>query len=427
MDYNKILDFALDSMLKAGAEKAKGEVVVTEKHELNTESNKVKLFRTNENKSLMLKYIADQRQGTITLNKVDEDSIIKGIEELVQITAASPQDEAYDIAPEDEGSYEMGALEPDLDKVFDQLSFFMDEMKTRYSKISGDAILSYDLKKRYVKNTNGLNISEYNGAYNFMMMFAAKEGDKITSFNYSGASMAELDQKLSDAALMGQLMDQTVEELNAVPLNDKFVGDVIITPHCLTDLLSTYSGIALTDGSLIAGTSVLKDKVNQVVASPLLTWTSTPRSSNVGQIISSEGYVMKDMPIIENGVLKNLMLSDYAARKTGLTRSDSYGHPMFSVEPGDRSYKDLIKDVDKGILLCRFSGGHPNADGNFAGVAKNSFYIENGEIKHPIVETMVSGNIFNIFKDIKSISNERVEFGHQKLPWVHTTNATISG
>ena len=68
----------------------------------------------------------------------------------------------------------------------------------------------------------------------------------------------------------------------------------------------------------------------------------------------------------------------------------------------------MIKDIDKGILLCRFSGGSPSDNGDFSGVAKNSYYIENGEIKYPITETMVSGNANEMFNNLDNISKEQI-------------------
>ena len=52
---------------------------------------------------------------------------------------------------------------------------------------------------------------------------------------------------------------------------------------------------------------------------------------------------------------------------------------------------DMVADVEKGVLITRFSGGRPSDNGDFSGVAKNSYYIEDGEVKFPLSETMVSG------------------------------------
>ena len=86
----------------------------------------------------------------------------------------------------------------------------------------------------------------------------------------------------------------------------------------------------------------------------------------------------------------------------------------------------MIKDVDKGIILCRFSGGSPSDNGDFSGVAKNSFYIENGEIQYPITETMISGNIAQMFMNIIDISNDTIDFGYNILPWISFDGITIS-
>ena len=86
----------------------------------------------------------------------------------------------------------------------------------------------------------------------------------------------------------------------------------------------------------------------------------------------------------------------------------------------------MIKNIDKGILLCRSSGGYPSDAGDFSGVAKNSYYIENGQIKHPLIETMVSGNISDMLLNIRDISNKNINFGNKILPWIAFDGLTIS-
>ena len=76
--------------------------------------------------------------------------------------------------------------------------------------------------------------------------------------------------------------------------------------------------------------------------------------------------------------------------------------------------------------MCRFSGGMPSDNGDFSGVAKNSYYIENGKIKHPVIETMISGNISKMFLDINNISTENINFGDRILPWISFNGITIS-
>jgi len=429
MNNNQLLDYCLNKMQEAGADKAQVTLTMTDKHELNTESNMVKLLRSTDDLNLTFKFIKDQKSASTTINKKSEEEIAGAISKLVDLSKAAPVDEANDIAEAyEEESFELGVLEPDLDEVYRALEDLNQDMKTRYQKISGDAILSYDRRHRLIANTNGLKLEEVSGKYNFNMMFSAKDGDKITSFNYTGGSTCDLKDKLTDLGMLGELLDQSVEELEAQPFKGKFVGDVIIAPSCLGDFLAYIDGSALSDSAIISGSSMLKDKIGEKIASPQFTWHSNPRSNDLptGYTLTADGYVADDLTIVENGVLKSFLLSQYGAKKTGLERSKNYGG-AFIVEPGQDSLDDMIKDVKEGILLTRFSGGRPGPDGGIAGVAKNSFYIKDGAIQYPMTETMISGNLFDFLNEIKSISNRRVNYGNSILPWIATKGGTISG
>ena len=46
----------------------------------------------------------------------------------------------------------------------------------------------------------------------------------------------------------------------------------------------------------------------------------------------------------------------------------------FVVPSGDRSLDDSVAGTERGAILSRFSGGNPNSNLEFSGVAKNSFY-----------------------------------------------------
>ena len=96
------------------------------------------------------------------------------------------------------------------------------------------------------------------------------------------------------------------------------------------------------------------------------------------------------------------------------------------VEESKKPKDEIIRNIKKGILLERFSGGRPSADGEFSGVAKNSYYIENGKIKYPISETMISGNIQEMFSNIGEISSDRIDFGYCIFPWISFKGVTVS-
>ncbi|MFW5985998.1 MAG: metallopeptidase TldD-related protein, partial [Halanaerobiales bacterium] len=224
------------------------------------------------------------------------------------------------------------------------------------------------------------------------------------------------------------LLEQSEEQLQAQPMEGKFKGDIIITPDCLNSIIDYYTRVFLRDGVLISGSSPFKDRLNERVAGDKFTLHSNPLSDEIadGYFITGDGYVAENLTIIDSGVLNSFLLSQYGANKTSLERAKNSGG-AYIIEPGERPLTEIIKNIDRGILLARFSGGNPGPNGDFTGVAKNSFYIEEGEIRNPLTETMIAGNLADLFMSIKDISSERINFGSAVMPWICSAGVTISG
>ena len=178
---------------------------------------------------------------------------------------------------------------------------------------------------------------------------------------------------------------------------------------------------------MITGNSLFKEKLNEQITHPGLTLHSKPVSDEItdGYFITADGYVAENSIIIKGGILKTYLLGIYGSQKLKKQRAVNDGG-AYMVEPGKISLNEIIKNIDKGLLLARFSGGNPASNGDFSGVAKNSYYIENGEIKNPISETMVSGNIRDMFENMGEISKDRVDFGYCVFPWISFKGVTVS-
>lgn len=426
----EIVNYCQDSLKSFGADKAQCVLYKNKKYEMNTESGTISLLRTTLDTSLSLTVIKDNKKGTISINKTDEESIKEAVKNVFELSLNSDADEAYDIAPfQNHKEFLTGDSEPDMDRMYNLLKGYIAAVKIAYPAINlMDTTMSFDTNVKYLVNSNGVDFKESKGIYNFGSMFAAKEGEKSSSFNYSGSSMLKLEKELMEYGSVKTLLKQSVEQLDTKALEGKFQGDIIITPDCLNDLVSVYVDTFLRDGSLISGTSILKDKLNKKVASEVLSIYSKPVSKEIsdGYHITSDGFEAENIAIIEKGILRSFMLSQYGAKKTNRERAKNAGE-CYVIDPGSESFNDIIKGIEKGILLARFSGGQPSSNGDFSGVAKNSYYIEKGEIKYPISETMISGNLYETFNNIKGISKERIDNGSSVLPYICVSGATISG
>ncbi|TFG83957.1 MAG: TldD/PmbA family protein [Spirochaetales bacterium] len=414
----------------AGADKAAASFSRGEQSELNVDAGRMSLYRTTVNVSLGLTAHVETRKGSISLNKYDDESIRVAAIEAVSMARSSEPDPANDISPARPlESFSAGPELPDDAAMYSRLKEFVGYAAERYPDTRLEqCILDFGQGRSYYANSNGAEFTERSGSYSFSAMFTTKDGTKASSFNYSGASHRNLDTALKDWASVDALMKQSTEQTSVGSIEGNFSGDVIITPDCLGDFISFIDGVYISDYSLITGTSPWKDKLGTPVTSPLFTLRSQPNGPGieVGYSYTGDGFRAENCPIIEAGILRNFTLGLYGSNKTGKPRCPSGGGAPV-VDAGDTPFQDMVKSVKRGLLLARFSGGSPSDNGDFSGVAKNSYLIENGTIVRPVGETMIAGNIGKLFREIRAVSRERVDYGSAVFPWVLAGGVSISG
>jgi PmbA protein len=196
----------------------------------------------------------------------------------------------------------------------------------------------------------------------------------------------------------------------------------------LGELISAVLDNCVSDGALMDKTSPWLGKLGEKVADSSFTLSSAPFDSRIvwGEKVTGDGYISADYDIIKDGVLKSFALSRYGAKKTGFDRAANTARNIV-IAGGDTSLEELYKKVGRGLCLNRFSGGSPSPNGDFSGVAKNSFLIEDGKLTDAVSETMVSGNLLEMLGNIIGISRETAADGGTVLPWILFGGVTISG
>ena len=427
-DGDLLAKHALEALMEAGAEHAQCRLVDTDRVELNAEWDEPSLLRSTREHSLQLVAIKDGKKGTIVANDTTPDAVARLAAEVVAYADASAADEANAIAPpSDPATFESGPAKAALDGMHDRLTELLAHRKERYPTTTmRQVVFDFTRETTILVNSNGVDLRSNVGGYNFVAMFSSRDGADTSSFNYTSAHTRDLDRPVIALGSFERLMGQSGEQLHTERSPDKFVGDLVVTPDCLGSFLGPITQY-LSDDPLITGTSVYKDRLGERIVDEALTLRLTPRDPawSCPRFITRDGFVSRDTTVIERGVLKHFLLSQYGARKTGGERSPADPN-AWAIDAGEVALDDLIGGVERGVLICRFSGGRPNDAGDFSGIAKNSYLIEDGKIGVPLSETMVSGNLVRAFEAIGGISKERVDFGNAVLPWIRLPGVTIS-
>ncbi len=424
------LDYCAQVLRERGVDKFQCSLANTKQYEMNLEGTAFSLIRTITDNTLSIIVIKDQRKGSISLNGVDEQSIRAAVDTALELSSTSQPDPDYDISPQQEAqTFQSGSKEPEAERMYELLKEYSTEVPRLFPtiKLMETTFMHTHCVTRFI-NSNGVDFVTDQGVYELSSIFASKDGEKATSFNYSGFTMQDLEKPMLERGSLEVLLRQSEEHLEAKPFEGQFVGDVIFTPDCLHNLLYYYAMTFLGDGAMIGGTSPFKNKLGQKVASEKLTISSQPVADAMasGYFVTGDGFAAENVTFVDEGVLKSFLLSQYGSKKTGLERAKNEGR-CWVVEPGDKTFAEMISQVDRGLLVARYSGGSPSSNGDFSAVAKNSYYIENGKIMYPVTETMVAGNMADMFAKVKEISSERIDFGEGIIPYLLTTGVTVSG
>lgn len=132
-----------------------------------------------------------------------------------------------------------------------------------------------------------------------------------------------------------------------------------------------------------------------------------------------EGVRTYKKDIIKDGKLLTLLHNLKTANKAGIKSTGngfkaSYAAPVdvsstnFYIEKGTKTLDNLMNDMGQGIMVTELAGLHSGANfitGDFSLAAKG-FYIDGGKKSYPIEQITISGNFFDLLKNIIDISDD---------------------
>lgn len=417
--------------LKAkGVTKARHYVSERETSEYTVEMGEFKLLRTLFDNSASVTVFKGTKKGSASGNDLSPAGVSGVIDSAIASAEAASEDPCYDIAPDQgEHIWTKGAPVQDKDKFFARIKEFAEQASKEFPKLNISQIIAKHVGFHVVnRNTNGTRFEQTGGYYSILAEYAAVGEGITTNQDYAYLSTIDLDTPFLDQGIMRQDLRDGEAQLNRVEVKGKFEGSIILKSDCLANFLYTIVSNYSSDGVLIEGTSQWADKVGQKVADERLTISFDPNDDRMinPDLTTGEDFIVEPFTYIEKGVLKGHILSLYASNKTGKAMAKCTGDSMVIV-PGTKSLAEIIKETKRGLIVKSFSGGNPGANGEFSGVVKNSFYVEDGEIKGAVTETMINGNLGEILNTIRDISSDVVCDGSSVLPYIAFDKVVISG
>jgi len=200
---------------------------------------------------------------------------------------------------------------------------------------------------------------------------------------------------------------------------------VILAPEAAF-LFHTTLCAGLSADALQRGTSPLCERLGEPILSDKLTVVDNPllEGDINSRAFDDEGVPCQKRTLVEGGVLKGFLIdqrngaalgkpSTGNARKKALfgegTEIDANPWPMnLETQPGTASYRDLIADLDEGLLLTSGMGFHSGnyPQGQFS-VQAVGFHINDGKVVGRLDKTMVAGDIYRDLLNVRAVSREQ--------------------
>ena len=420
--------YLLDKLAGLGADSAQVSVSSGLTEEFNAESGEFTLIRSVYNSGASMKVIKDNRKGSTSVNDLSEETLDAAANDCIQLALSGVPDPDFTVAAFTENrDFVSGTLHCDKAAFFDSLIAFTEKAARDYPDIMIEQLSgAYSYGKQVIMNSNGVQYTEEDGNYSVSVMFSAHRGDETGSFNCVDFDYLDPKTDIMEFADMRESFERALEELTAVKSDEKFCGTAIFMPRCtadFADVIFSFTGTV----PLIEKTSPWYGKLGEKVASDCFTLNVIPKDDRIvgGENVTADGYIAENYTMIENGVLKSYSIGEYGERKTGFPRAKSTSGAI-EILPGEKTLAEIIASIDRGILVGRFSGGEPGANGDFSGVAKNSFLIKDGKIVCAVKETMISGNFDEMLKNVTAISKETLSDSSSVIPYIAFDGVTIA-
>jgi PmbA protein len=166
---------------------------------------------------------------------------------------------------------------------------------------------------------------------------------------------------------------------------------------------------AVNGGNLYRKTSFLLDSLGKRVFAPLVRIEEQPLEpqASASTPFDDEGVATKPRVLVDDGVLQGYFLSSYSARKLGMqSTGNAGGHHNLVVRCEGPDFRGMLRKMGRGLLVTELLGHGINmVTGDYSRGAAG-YWVEGGEIRFPVEEITIAGNLKEMFNGIVAIGSD---------------------
>ena len=413
-DYKGLLTDLIDIAKKQGASQVEASLSHDTGFSVSVRMQEVETIEHNRNKRLEINVYFGQQKGSASTSDFSPKALKSTVEAACHIARFTSKDPFTGLAdpnllektPPDLDLYHPWSIDPQnaiaLSKECEANALATDH---RLSLSEGVSLSTHQDITLYA-NSNGFLAGYPSSIRTISCGLIAK--DKM-GMQRDGSYTISRDPNQLQAIekLAREAADKTLKRLSAKRL-PTCQAPVIFHAEIASRLIKTFLE-AISGGNIYRKASFLIDQVGKAVFAKKISIYERPHLlRGLGSApFDAEGVRTYDRPLVSEGILSGYLLSSYSARKLGLQSTGNAGgaHNIL-LETSQSSLNDLIKQMDKGLLVTEVLGQGINlVTGDYSRGA-TGFWVENGKIQYPVEEITIAGNLKNMYQNIVEIGND---------------------
>lgn len=426
MELKEFKELLFKKAKDSGFEDCEVYVVSSESLVIGIYNGDVDSYKLNKSFGLSFRGMFDNKIGYSYTQLLDEDSINVLIESAKNSASLIENEDKQFIYEGDESYSDIKSYSENLDNInpndLIQLGLDIEKECKNYEESFVNVYslqLVYSKSKKEISNTKGLNLKkDDNILYTIIYPVIEKNGIK---YNGEGYKIANSIDEIKPKEIAKEAIDIALSKVGAKSVK---TGNYKIAIHneAMSSLLETYSTVFSADAAQ-KGLSLLKDKEGSMIASEKVSIIDNPLLEDglSSTPFDDEGVATFKKELVSKGEFKTFLHNLKTAYKanvktTGNGFKNSYKSSVsvlnsnMYIEKGDLSFDDILKTLEEGLLITNLEGLHSGANaisGDFS-LSARGFYIKNGKKDYPIEQITVSGNFFDLLKNIKEIGDDLV-------------------
>ncbi len=433
----------LQAARKAGAEAADVLVAGGESVEVDVREGRIEHLERSDGAALGLRVLVGKRQAVVSMGDPEHQDLAELAERAVAMAKAAPEDPYIGLAEPEQVASEW----PDLDLACEHLAD-VETLRERALAAEAAALEVDGVSKSVGAGASASRHVVFLAATNGFAGGYERTGTGISAAVIAGegADMQRdyaYDSKMHDEDLRSpedvgrEAGERAVRRLHPKK-PESLTNAAVIYDQRIAGTIAGHLASAVNGRAIARGASFLKDHMDDRIMAPEVQVLDDAHMKRgpASKPFDGEGLPTTTLEVVRDGYLCEWILDLASARQLGLNSnaraSRALGEPPapaatnFNIMNGLQSVEELIKGVKRGVLVTELIGMGVNiVTGDYSRGA-SGFWIENGEIVHPVTEMTIAGNLKDMFLHLTPADDLRI-LGAKNAPTLLVEGMTIAG